>query len=101
MKSYKSKKKALLFWLLVFSSMVALWLLWLGADAYILTRDPLSSLESSRAILMAVLVVMLFFMLLGGLVLAVLIENRRYVKYFSVFIALLLATLLAFRAFFG
>ncbi len=97
--NYKSNKKTYLFWALIVTLFIGFWLLWLGVDAYILTKDPLSHIESSKAILMAVLAFFLFVLLLSGLVLSTMIGNKRYSRYFSIYIGMLFLALLVIRSF--
>ena len=101
MKKYHSPKKLILFWLLIISIILAIWLLWLGVDSYLLTRDPLSHIESSKAIAMAVIAVILIFSLVAGLVISTMLGNRRYSRYFGIAIGVAFASLLAFRSMFG
>lgn len=101
MNNYSSPKKFILFWLLIISILLSLWLLWLGVDAYLLTRDPLSHIESSKAIAMAVITVILIVLLLAGLVISTMIANKRYSRYFGVAIGIAFASLLAFRSILG
>jgi len=101
MKKYHSPKKLILFWLLIISIILAIWLLWLGVDSYLLTRDPLSHIESSKAIAMAVIAVILIFSLVAGLVISTMLGNRRYSRYFGITIGVAFASLLAFRSMFG
>jgi len=101
MKKYRSSKKVILFWLLNAAIILALWLLWLGVDSYFLTRDPLSHLDSSKAITMAIIAVVLIFLLVAGLVISTMLGNKRYSRYFGVAIGVAFASLLAFRSIFG
>ena len=95
---YSSPKKLLLFWLAVISIVLFLWLSWLGIDSYLLTRNPLATVEESRVFTMAILAIVLLFILLTGLVLATLLGNKRYSRYFSIFSAILLVSLLVIRS---
>ena len=95
---YTSPKKALLFWLLVLSLILSLWLLWLGVDSYLLAQNPLASIEQNQVILMTILAIVLMFVLLAGLVLSTLLGNKRYSRYFSIFTAFLLVVLLIVRS---
>ena len=101
MEKYHSPKKLILFWLLIISIILAIWLLWLGVDSYLLTRDPLSHIESSKAIAMAVIAVILIFSLVAGLVISTMLGNKRYSRYFGIAIGVAFASLLAFRSMFG
>ena len=101
MRNYHSPKKLILFWLLIVSIILALWLLWLGVDSYLLTRDPLSHIESSKAITMAIIAVFLIVAMLAGLVISTMLGNKRYSRYFGVAIGVAFASLLAFRSIFG
>ena len=101
MRNYHSPKKLILFWLLIVSIILALWLLWLGVDSYLLTRDPLSHIESSKAITMAIIAVFLIVAMLTGLVISTMLGNKRYSRYFGVAIGVVFASLLAFRSIFG
>ena len=101
MRNYHSPKKLILFWLLIVSIILALWLLWLGVDSYLLTRDPLSHIESSKAITMAIIAVFLIVAMLTGLVISTMLGNKRYSRYFGVAIGVTFASLLAFRSIFG
>lgn len=101
MKKYHSPKKLILFYLLIASIILALWLLWLGIDSYLLTRDPLLHIESSKAIAMAIIAVVLIFSLVAGLVISTMLGNKRYSRYFGIAIGLAFASLLAFRSMFG
>ncbi len=96
--NYSSPKKVILFWLLTLSVIMAIWLLWLGVDSYFLSQNPLQNISQDRAITMAILAIILFFFLLAGLVLATLLGNKRYSRYFSVFIGVLLLALLIVRS---
>ena len=101
MKNYHSAKKLILFWLLIASIVLALWLLWLGVDSYLLTRDPLSHIESSKAIAMAIIAIILIVVMLAGLIISTMLGNKRYSRYFGIAIGLAFASLLAFRSIFG
>ena len=101
MKNYTSFKKLILFWLLIVSIVLALWLLWLGIDAYVLTRDPISHIESSKAIAMAIIAIVLIFSLVAGLIISTMLGNRRYSRYFGVAIGVAFASLITFRSMFG
>jgi len=101
MKNYHSPKKLILFWLLIASIVLALWLLWLGVDTYLLTRNPLSHIESSKAIAMAVIAVILIVLMLAGLIISTMLGNKRYSRYFGIAIGIAFASLLAFRSIFG
>jgi len=96
-----SPKRKVLFFIRIATIILGIWLLWMGVDAYLLTRDPLAHIQSQKAITMAVVAVLLFVLLLAGLVLSTMLENRRYSRYFSIFIGLLFAALLAVRSLFG
>ena len=101
MNKYHSPKKLILFWLLIISIVLALWLLWLGIDSYLLTRDPLSHIESSKAIAMAIIAILLIVVMLAGLIISTMLGNKRYSRYFGVAIGVAFASLLAFRSIFG
>ena len=51
--AYHSPKKIALFWLFVIAIFIAIWLLWLGFDTYELSKNPLSHIESAKAVTMA------------------------------------------------
>jgi len=99
--AYHSPKKIALFWLFVLAIFIAIWLLWLGFDVYALSKNPLSHIESTKAVTMALLAVILVVLLLAGLVLATMLGNKRYSRYFSIFIGVLFISLLAVRSLFG
>ncbi len=101
MNNYQSPKKLILFWLLIVSIILAIWLLWLGVDSYLLTRDPLSHIESSKAIAMAIIAVILVVLLLAGLIISTMLSNKRYSRYFGIAIGIAFASLLAFRSIVG
>jgi len=98
---YHSPKKKLLFWFFIVAIFIFLWLLWLGVDVYILTKNPLSHIDGSRAIMMATLAVILIVLLVAGLVISTMLGNKRYSRYFSVFIGVLFISLLMVRTIFG
>ena len=98
---YISPKRKVLFFIRIATIILGIWLLWMGADTYLLTRNPLAHIQSQKAIAMAVVAVLLFVLLLGGLVLSTMIGNKRYSRYFSIFIGLLFVALLAVRSMFG
>jgi len=83
------------------SYFIAIWLLWLGFDVYAVSKNPLSHIESSKAVTMALLAVILVVLLLAGLVLATMLGNKRYSRYFSIFIGVLFISLLVVRSLFG
>jgi len=99
--AYHSPKKKALFWLLVLAIFIAIWLLWLGCDVYALSKNPLSHIDSAKAVKMALLAVILVVLLLACLVLATMLGNKRYSRYFSIFIGVLFISLLAVRSLFG
>jgi len=98
---YHSPKKKLLFWFLIVAIFLSLWLLWLGVDVYILRQDPLSHIDESRAVVMATLAVILIVLLVAGLVISTMLGNKRYSRYFSIFIGVLFISLLMVRSIFG
>ncbi len=101
MNNYQSPKKIILFWLLIISIILAIWLLWLGVDTYFLTRDPLSHIDSTKAITMAIIAVILIVLLLAGLIISTLLSNKRYSRYFAISIGIAFIFLLALRSIVG
>ena len=98
---YKSPKKILLFWLFTVAIFLFFWLGWLAIECYFLSKDPLSHLPQDKAVTMAIVVGVLLIDLLIGLILSAMLENRRYLKCFSVFIGVLLFSLLLVRSITG
>jgi hypothetical protein len=98
---YISQKIKILFFIKIATIILGVWLLWMGVDVYLTVRDPLVQIESQRAITMVVVGIFLFILLLSGLVLSVMIEIKRYIRYFSIYIALLLIVLLMVKSLLG
>jgi len=96
-----STKIKILFFIRIATVILGIWLLWMGVDVYLTTRDPLAQIESQRAITMVIVGIFLFVLLLSGLVLSVMIEIKRYIRYFSIYTALLLVALLTIKSFLG
>lgn len=96
-----SPKIKILLYIRIVTVVLGISLLWMGIDIYLITRDPLAQIESQNTIAMAIVVILLFVSLLSGLILSIMLEIRRYIRYFSIYIGLLLIMLVSIRSLFG
>ncbi len=90
-----------LFWAMFFAVLLYLWILWVGLQTFVLHEGPRLELPRREITLLFILYGLLVVDLLGGLVVAVMIGNRRYTRYFGGFVLLVFATIVAAKSVFG
>jgi len=97
----RSGKIQFLFWTAFFSSMLYIWIVTIGLQTFVLPDEKPLELPQEVILLMFVLYGFLAVALVAGTIISTMINNRYYMKFFSIFMMVGLATLLATRAMFG
>ena len=97
----RSGKIQFLFWTAFFSVMLYIWIVTVGLQTFVLPDEKPLELPQEVILLMFVLYGLLAVALVAGTIISTMINNRYYMKFFSIFMMLGLATLLTTRMMFG
>ncbi|MBT8343335.1 MAG: hypothetical protein KJO45_01320 [Sulfurovum sp.] len=97
----RSGKIQFLFWTAFFSVVLYLWIVTVGLQTFVLPDEKPMELPQDVVMLMFVLYGFLAVAALAGTIISTMINNRFYMKFFSIFMMAGLATLLATRSMFG
>jgi hypothetical protein len=97
----RSGKIQFLFWTAFFSVMLYIWLVTVGLQTFVLPDEKPLSVPQNVVLLMAVLFGLWAIGVLAGTIISTMINNRYYIKFFSIFMIMGLATLVATRSMFG
>ena len=97
----RSGKIQLLFWMAFFSVLLYLWIVSVLLQTFVLPDEKPMEVPQNVVMLMFALFGLLAVGLLGGTVISAMINNRYYIRFFSIFMMLSLATLVAIRSLFG
>jgi hypothetical protein len=97
----RSGKIQLLFWTAFFSVLLYLWLVAVGFQIFVLPDEKPIVIPQNVVMLMAVLFGLWAVAVLAGTIISTMINSRYYIKFFSIFMIVGLATLVATRSMFG
>ncbi len=97
----RSAKIQFLFWTAFFSVVLYIWIVTIGLQTFVLPDEKPMELPQNVLFLMFVLYGFLAVCVLSGTIISTMINNRYYIKFFSIFMMLCLVTLLATRSMFG
>ena len=97
----RSGKIQFLFWTAFFSVMLYIWIVTIGLQTFVLADEKPLELPQEVILLMFVLYGLLAVALVAGTIISTMINNRFYMKFFSIFMMVGLATLLTTRSMFG
>ena len=97
----RSGKIQFLFWTAFFSVVLYLWIVTVGLQTFVLPDERPMQLPQNVVVLLFVLYGILSVLVITGTIIATMIDNAFYRKFFGIFIMLALATLLAARSMFG
>lgn len=97
----RSGKIQFLFWTAFFSVMLYIWIVTIGLQTFVLPDEKPMELPQEVILLMFVLYGFLAVALVAGTIISTMINNRFYMKFFSIFMMAGLATLLITRSMFG
>ena len=97
----RNGKIQFLFWTAFFSVLLYIWLVTVGLQTFVLPDEKPMELPQNVVMLMFVLYGLLALAVLAGTIISTMINNRFYMKFFSIFMMVGLATLLITRSMFG
>ena len=97
----RSGKIQFLFWTFFFSVMIYLWIVAAGFQTFILPDKKPMELPQNVIILMFILYGFLTITTLSGMIVSIMINNKRYTRLFSGLIILVFATIMAGKGIFG
>jgi len=97
----RSGKIQFLFWTAFFAVMLYLWLIIVGVQTFVLADEMPLELPQNVLTLMFILYGLFIVVVLAGTVVAAMIDNRFYRKFFGTMIIIGLISLLAAKGMFG
>jgi len=97
----RSGKIQFLFWTAFFAVILYIWIVTIGLQTFVLPDEKPLEFPQNVVMLMAVLFGLWAVAVLAGTIISTMINNRYYIKFFSIFMIAGLATLLATRGMFG
>lgn len=97
----RSGKIQFLFWTAFFAVMLYIWIVAVGLQTFVLPDEKPMELPQHVVLLMFVLYGLLAVALVAGTIISTMINNRFYMKFFSIFMISGLATLLIARSMFS
>ena len=97
----RSGKIQFLFWTAFFSVILYLWIVAVGVQTFVLPDEKPMVLPQNVIMLMFILYGLLAVAVLTGTIISTMINNKFYMKFFSIFMMVGLATLLTTRSMFG
>jgi hypothetical protein len=97
----RSGKIQFLFWTAFFSIILYLWIVAVGVQTFVLPDEKPMALPQNVIMLMFILYGLLAVTVLAGTIISTMINNTFYMKFFSIFMMVGLATLLTTRSMFG
>jgi len=97
----RSGKVQFLFWTAFFAVVLYLWLVTVGLQTFVLPDEKPMHLPQDVVLLMFVLYGLLAVAVVAGTIMAIMINNTFYRKFFGVFVMVALATLLSAKSMFG
>jgi len=97
----RSGKIQFLFWTAFFSVMLYIWIITVGLQTFVLPDEKPMHLPQNVVLLLFVLYGILSLLVVTGTIIATMIDNTFYRKFFGIFMMLALATLLVTKSMFG
>lgn len=97
----RSGKIQFLFWTAFFSVMVYLWLITIGFQTFVLPDEKPMHFPENIVTLMFLLYGLLIILILSGTIVAAMIDNRYYMRFFGGLLILSFATFLFAKGMFG
>mgnify|MGYP001768519824 CR=1 FL=1 len=97
----RSGKIQFLFWTAFFAVMLYIWIVTIGLQTFVIPDEKPLEFPQNVVMLMAVLFGLWAVAVLAGTIISTMINNRYYIKFFSIFMIAGLGTLLATRGMFG
>ena len=97
----RSGKIQLLFWTAFFSVLLYIWIVTIGLQTFVLPDEKPMEVAQNVVLLMAILFGLWAVAVVAGTIISTMINNRYYIKFFSIFMILGLGTLVATRSMFG
>jgi len=97
----RSAKVQFLFWTAFFAVVLYLWIVAVGLQTFVLPDEKPMHLPQDVVLLMFVLYGLLSVAVLAGTIIATMINNKYYQKFFAVFIMVSFGTLLLTKSMFG
>ncbi len=97
----RSGKIQFLFWTAFFSVFLYIWIVTIGLQTFVLPDEKPMELPQDTILMMFVLYGFWAVSVLAGTIISTMINNKFYMKFFSIFMMLGLATLVTTRGIFG
>ncbi len=97
----RSVKVQFLFWSASFSALLYIWIVTLGLQTFVLPDEKPMEIPENIIALMFILYCLLALCIVIGTILATMINNRYYMKFFSMLAIVGLLTLLTTKSMFG
>ena len=97
----RSGKIQLLFWTALFSVLLFIWLVTVGLQTFVLPDEKPMEIPQNIVLLMAVLFGLWAVAVLVGTIVSTMINNKYYIRFFSIFMIVGLVTLVMSRSIFG
>jgi len=97
----RSGKVQFLFWTAFFAVVLYLWIVAVGLQTFVLPDEKPMHLPQDVVLLMFVLYGLLAVTVVAGTIIAIMINNTFYRKFFGIFVMVALATLLSAKSMFG
>jgi uncharacterized membrane protein YwaF len=97
----RSGKIQLLFWTAFFSVLLYIWVITIVLQTFVLPDEKPMDIPQNVVMLMFVVFGLMTVAVLTGTIISTMINNRFYIKFFSVIMIVGLATLVAIRSMFG
>ncbi len=99
--TYHSGKVQFLFWAFFFSVLLYLWIAVVGLQTFVLPNEPPTELPTQVVSLMFILFGLLIVTTLAGNVVAMMINNRRYIRLFGGMTIVVFGTLVWMKGMYG
>lgn len=97
----RSAKIQFLFWTAFFTVLLYLWIVAVGFQSFVLPHEKPMHLPQDAVLLLFMLYGLLALCTVTGMIVAIMINNAFYRKFFGAFIILALATILVVKEMFG
>jgi hypothetical protein len=97
----RSGKMQFLFWAAFFAVILYLWIMTVGIQTFVLPEESPMELPQNIVTLMFMLYMLLTIDLMIGLIMATMIDNRYYQKFFGVFIVIAFVSVVGAKSLFG
>ena len=97
----RSGKIQFLFWTAFFSVLLYIWIVTVGLQTFVLPDEKPMDVPQNVVLLMAILFGLWAVAVLAGTIISTMINNKYYIKFFSIFLIVGLATLVMTRSMFG